>query len=97
MTNLKKYIAECIGTFVLVFFACGTAVVSGDWVAIALAFGLVIIAMAFPSATFPAVTSTRPFPWPSSFAENCPWLTSWAISAHSSSAAFWALRCSAAS
>ena len=47
MTNLKKYIAECIGTFVLVFFACGTAVVSGDWVAIALAFGLVIIAMAF--------------------------------------------------
>ncbi len=47
MTNLKKYIAECIGTFVLVFFACGTAVLSGDWVAIALAFGLVIIAMAF--------------------------------------------------
>ena len=29
MQSIKKYVAECIGTFVLVFFACGTAVVSG--------------------------------------------------------------------
>lgn len=44
---LKKFIAECIGTFVLVFFACGVAALTGDLVATALAFGLVIVAMAF--------------------------------------------------
>lgn len=52
---MKKYLAECIGTFVLVFFACGTAVVvgcsgaSGDaaYLMTALAFGLVIVAMAY--------------------------------------------------
>ena len=43
---LKKAIAECVGTFVLVFFACGTAIVTdADVVATALAFGLVIVAM----------------------------------------------------
>lgn len=49
MNNLlKKAIAECIGTFVLVFFAVGTAILSGgDLVATALAFGLVIVAMAY--------------------------------------------------
>ncbi len=49
MNNLiKKAIAECLGTFVLVFFAVGTAIIShGDLVATALAFGLVIVAMAF--------------------------------------------------
>ena len=26
MKALKKYVAECLGTFVLVFFACGAAV-----------------------------------------------------------------------
>lgn len=45
--NFRKYIAEFIGTFVLVFFACGTAIVCGDYTAIALAFGLVIVAMAY--------------------------------------------------
>lgn len=45
---VKKAIAECLGTFVLVFFAVGTAIISGgDLVATALAFGLVIVAMAF--------------------------------------------------
>ena len=44
----KKCLAEFIGTFVLVFFACGTAVLSnGNLVATALAFGLVIVAMAY--------------------------------------------------
>ncbi len=44
----KKYIAEFIGTFVLVFVACGTAIVTGaNTVATALAFGLVIVAMAY--------------------------------------------------
>lgn len=53
MNAMKKYVAECIGTFVLVFFACGTAVVSQcgvgavGYVATALAFGLVIVAMAY--------------------------------------------------
>lgn len=48
MDLLKKGIAEAIGTFVLVFFACGVAVwTRGDVVATALAFGLVIVAMAY--------------------------------------------------
>ena len=44
---LKKCIAEFIGTFVLVFFACGTAALTGNVVATSLAFGLVIVAMAY--------------------------------------------------
>ena len=54
MVSFKKYLAECIGTFVLVFFACGTAVVVGcdaangaGYLLTALAFGLVIVAMAY--------------------------------------------------
>ena len=46
--NWKAYIAECIGTFVLVFCACGVAAsTNGSLVATALAFGLVIVAMAY--------------------------------------------------
>ena len=45
---LKKGIAECLGTFVLVFFACGVAAITnGKLVSTALAFGLVIVAMAY--------------------------------------------------
>lgn len=52
MESLKKYVAEFIGTFVLVFVACGTAAaigcdVAGGYLAVALAFGLVIVAMAY--------------------------------------------------
>lgn len=55
MELLKKCIAECIGTFVLVFFGCGTACavkcngLSPDaaYMMTALAFGLVIVAMAY--------------------------------------------------
>ncbi len=54
MENLKKYVAEFIGTFVLVFAACGTAAAVGctaegnaAYVGTALAFGLVIVAMAY--------------------------------------------------
>lgn len=55
MNSFKKYIAEFIGTFVLVFFACGTAAAVGcakdafnaSYVLTALAFGLVIVAMAY--------------------------------------------------
>ncbi|MBQ6949894.1 MAG: aquaporin [Clostridia bacterium] len=51
---MKKYVAEFIGTFVLVLFACGTAAVVGcnaaagtGYLLTALAFGLVIVAMAY--------------------------------------------------
>lgn len=48
----KKYIAEAIGTFVLVFFGCGSAVIGnhkGDlgYGGISFAFGLCVIAMAY--------------------------------------------------
>ena len=52
---VKKFFAEFIGTFVLVLFACGTAVVvgcdgskaNGAYALTAVAFGLVIVAMAY--------------------------------------------------
>lgn len=44
---MKKYICEAIGTMVLVLFGCGTAVFSGNIVAVALAFGLSIVTMAY--------------------------------------------------
>ena len=47
---MKKYMAEFIGTFVLVLFGCGTAVVSGQAVGhlgIAFAFGFALIAAAY--------------------------------------------------
>ena len=45
---IKKFTAECLGTFVLVFVACGVAALTGgDLVATSLAFGLVIVAMAY--------------------------------------------------
>jgi aquaporin Z len=47
---VKKLIAEFIGTFILVLFACGTAVIAGPQVGvlgIALAFGLALIAAAY--------------------------------------------------
>lgn len=54
MNTFRKYLAEFIGTFVLVFFACGTAAVVGcsatagtGYLLTALAFGLVIVAMAY--------------------------------------------------
>jgi len=52
MDMFKKYIAELIGTLVLVFMGCGAAVVLGAGVgvghlAVALAFGLSIVAMAY--------------------------------------------------
>ena len=44
----KKAIAECIGTFTLVFVACGVAgLTGGNIVPTALAFGLTIVAMAY--------------------------------------------------
>jgi aquaporin Z len=54
MTSIKKYIAEFIGTCVLVTFGCGTAMLVGcsaeagsGYLLTALAFGLVIVGMAY--------------------------------------------------
>ncbi len=51
---MKKYIAECIGTAVLVIMGCGTAMLVGcsaaagtGYILTALAFGLVIVGMAY--------------------------------------------------
>ena len=54
MNSLKKYIAEFIGTFILVFMGCGTAMTVGcdsekgsGYLLTAFAFGLAIVAMAY--------------------------------------------------
>ncbi|MCR5654281.1 MAG: MIP family channel protein [Lachnospiraceae bacterium] len=51
---MKKYIAECLGTFTLVFLGCGTAMTVGcdaangsGYLLTALAFGLTIVGMAY--------------------------------------------------
>ena len=49
--TLKKYVAEAIGTCVLVFIGCGTAMTVGcvgsGYLTVAFAFGLVIVGMAY--------------------------------------------------
>lgn len=54
LVSIQKYTAEFIGTFVLVFLGCGTAMTvgcdaanGGGYILTALAFGLVIVAMAY--------------------------------------------------
>ncbi len=50
MNDARKYIAELIGTFALVLFGCGSAVIAGDkigFLGISLAFGLAVLAMAY--------------------------------------------------
>jgi len=47
---MKKYIAELIGTFVLVFGGCGAAVLAGDhigYLGVSFAFGLTLLTMAY--------------------------------------------------
>jgi len=47
---MKKYLAELIGTFVLVLGGCGTAIFAGGsvgFLGVALAFGLTVVAMAY--------------------------------------------------
>ena len=47
-TTVQKISAEALGTFILVFIGCGTAIFSGgDYVAIGLAFGLTVLAGAY--------------------------------------------------
>src|SRR5919197_2313823 len=47
---MKRYLAEAVGTFVLVFGGCGSAVLAGEkigFLGISLAFGLSLLAMAY--------------------------------------------------
>ncbi|NMC44550.1 MAG: aquaporin, partial [candidate division Zixibacteria bacterium] len=47
---MKKYLAELIGTFVLVLFGCGSAVIAGShigFLGISLAFGLAVLVMVY--------------------------------------------------
>ena len=52
MEDLRKYVAECIGTFTLVLIGCGTAMLTGcdkwgGYLTTAFAFGIVIVGMAY--------------------------------------------------
>lgn len=50
ISDVKKYFAELVGTFVLVFMGCGSAVLAGAYVGnvgISLAFGLSVLAMVY--------------------------------------------------
>jgi len=50
MSDAKKYIAELLGTFALVFIGCGSAVIAGSHVGflgISFAFGLTVLAMVY--------------------------------------------------
>ena len=50
-SSTRKYIAELIGTFVLVFYDVGAAIFTGgDLVATALAFGLTVVVMSVTPA-----------------------------------------------
>jgi aquaporin Z len=54
---MKRYMAELVGTFVLVFGGCGSAVLAGDkigFAGVSFAFGCM------PSGPFRAATSTPP-------------------------------------
>jgi aquaporin Z len=49
-SDMKKFVAEFLGTFVLVFMGCGSAVLAGRYigfVGISFAFGLSVLAMAY--------------------------------------------------
>ena len=50
ITPMKRYIAELIGTMVLVLMGCGSAVIAGSYIGylgIAFAFGLAVVAMVY--------------------------------------------------
>jgi aquaporin Z len=50
MNGARKYVAELIGTFALVLFGCGSAVIAGQhigYLGISFAFGLAVLAMAY--------------------------------------------------
>ena len=67
---MKKYLAECFGTFWLVFDGCGSAVLAAAYpelgigfAGVALAFGLTVLTMAYAVGIFPAATLIRRYRW----------------------------------
>jgi aquaporin Z len=60
---MKRYVAELVGTFVLVFGGCGSAVLAGDkigFAGVSFAFGSRCWRWCMPSGPFRAVISTPP-------------------------------------
>lgn len=60
---MKKYVAEMIGTMVLVLMGCGSAVIAGaeiGFLGIAFAFGLSVVARRMLLVVFPDVILIRP-------------------------------------
>lgn len=50
ISDMKKYVSELVGTFILVFMGCGSAVLAGQYigfVGISFAFGLSVLAMVY--------------------------------------------------
>ncbi len=50
LNDMKKYVAELIGTFALVLFGCGSAVIAGEYIGflgISFAFGLTVLVMVY--------------------------------------------------
>lgn len=75
ISDLKKYVAEAVGTFVLVFAAVGTAVFAGAKVGnlgVALAFGLTLLFLVYAIGPISAATSTRPSRSDTSLSAGCP-------------------------
>lgn len=67
---MKKYLAECFGTFWLVFGGCDSAVLAAAYpelgigfAGVALAFGLTVLTMAYAVGIFPAATLIRRYRW----------------------------------
>ena len=67
---MKKYLAECFGTFWLVFGGCGSAVLAAAYpelgigfAGVALAFGLTVLTMAYAVGIFPAAISILRYRW----------------------------------
>ena len=69
---MKKYLAELIGTFSLVLFGCGAAVIAGTsqvgpsgigLLGIAMAFGFAVVAMAYAIGPILVAISILPLPW----------------------------------
>ena len=104
MNSFKKYLAEFIGTFVLVLFACGAAVVCqcslgnfAGYLLTALAFGLVIVAMAYSIGNVsgchinPAVSLAMLLSGKISFGDFIGYVVSQFAGATAGAAVLWAL------
>ncbi len=71
MNDNRKYVAELLGTFTLVFGGSLTILSAVRLeepilVPVALGFGLALLQACTPSPRSPAAITTRPFPWPCS-------------------------------